>query len=314
MSGWKYTLAATRAEAEALPDAADLFDDLPSPPTLLVDEPDPDRPDDWLLAAYFDGEPTADVLTRVEALAPSAAGRGTLEELPDDDWTTLSQRGLEPVRAGRFLVHTPAHADAVRPGDWAIDIEAGLAFGTGQHATTHGCLQALDRLAKGRRRRNILDLGTGSGVLAIAAARAWPDAAIIASDIDPVSVTVTRANLVINRVMRGRAAGHIELAVATGMANRRIAARGPYTLVTANILAGPLVAMSREIARAVAPGGDLILAGLLDFQALRVRAAYRRHGLIPKHQHPRGEWPTLVLTRPVRPATRGTTGRRRRQV
>ena len=309
MTGWRYTLACTRAEATAMPDAGDPFDDLPSPPTLLVDEPDPAHPDDWLLIAYFDAEPDAALLMRVAALAPSAGGAGELERLPDADWTTLSQRGLEPVRAGRFVVHTPAHAGAVRAGDTGIMIEAGLAFGTGQHATTHGCLAAIDALAKRRRFATAVDLGTGTGVLAIAALKAWPAAAVAASDIDPVAITVTRANLRVNGVRRGRSAGGVELLVAAGMRHRRLMARAPFGLVVANILAGPLVAMSRDVARGVAPGGVLILAGLLDTQARRVGAAYRRQGLVPLRQHPRGEWPVLVLARPgVRHARHETAG------
>ncbi len=309
---WTVTLTCTRAEAEALPESGEVFSDLLDPPTLMVDEPDPDRPNDWVLVAYLNGEPDVALVARIAALAPSAGGAARVERLPDADWTTMSQRGLEPVHAGRFVVHTAAHADSVRAGDVGIAIEAGLAFGTGQHATTHGCLLALVDAAKRQDFCNILDLGTGTGVLAIAAARTWKRARVTASDIDPVSVRVTRTNLAINCVRRGRVSGTAELFTATGMRHRRIAERAPYDLIVANILAGPLVTMSRDVARAVAPGGILVLAGLLESQALRVRAAYRRHGLVPLRQHPDGEWPTLVLTRPVRPAMRGTAGSRGR--
>ncbi len=302
MTGWSFTLACNRAEAEALPESDDIFADLASPPTLLVDEPDPDQPDAWVLTAYFDAEPEAAILGRIAALAPSApAGSGTLAPLPDEDWTTLSQRGLEPVRAGRFLVHTRAHRDAVRLGDIAIAIEAGLAFGTGQHATTLGCLAALDRIGKARNFSRIADLGTGTGILALAAARRWPKAAVIASDIDPVAIAVTRANLADNRAREGCAAGHIELVTAAGMNHARLAARAPYDLVLANILAGPLVAISLPVARAMAPGGILVLAGLLRSQRQRVAAAYRRHGLVPVaglNLSRRSEWPCLALKRP----------------
>jgi ribosomal protein L11 methyltransferase len=301
MTGWSFTLPCNRAEAEALPETGDIFADLGNPPTLLVDEPDPDQPDAWVLTAYFDAEPDTALLARIAALAPSAAqGSGNLAPLPDSDWTTLSQRGLEPVRAGRFLVHTHAHRDAVRPGDIAIAIEAGLAFGTGQHATTLGCLAALDRLGKAQAFRRIADLGTGTGILALAAARRWPRAGVIASDIDPIAIAVTRANLAGNRAREGRAAGHIELVTAAGMKHVRLAVRAPYDLVLANILAGPLVAISRPVARAVAPGGTLVLAGLLRSQRQRVAAAYRRHGLVPVTGlglPQRSEWPCLVLTR-----------------
>jgi ribosomal protein L11 methyltransferase len=236
-------------------------------------------------------------VARITALFPSAA-HIALAPLPDADWTTLSQRNLEPVRAGRFLVHTRAHAGAVRPGDIALAIEAGLAFGTGHHATTLGCLAALDRLGKRRRFGNIADLGTGTGVLALAAARRWRKARTIATDIDPVSIAVTNANLRDNKVRKGRAAGHIEPVVAAGLHHRQLVTRAPYDLIIANILAPPLVAISRPVSAALAPGGVLVLAGLLRSQAVRVRAAYRKHGLVPfEPQRGRGEWPCVVLTR-----------------
>jgi ribosomal protein L11 methyltransferase len=299
-NGWALTLSCNRADAEAMPESGDIFPDLADPPSLNVEEPDPDKPDEWLLTAYFTEQPGVDLVARITALFPSATDIA-IAPLPDADWTTLSQRNLEPVRAGRFLVHTAAHADARRLGDIAIAIEAGLAFGTGQHATTHGCLHALDRLANRRSFHNIADLGTGTGVLALAAAKRWRKARTIATDIDPVSVDVTRANTRDNHVGLGRTAGQIELVTAAGMAHLRLAQRAPYDLIVANILAGPLVEISRDVSRALAPGGVLVLAGLLQSQALRVRAAYRQHGLVPLCQHRRGEWPHLVLTRPLRP-------------
>lgn len=297
------TLSCTRAEAEALPDSGEIFPDLLDPPTLMVDEPDPHKPDDWLLFAYFNERPEAALIDRVRALAPSARSY-TLAPLADADWVTMSQRDLEPVRAGRFLAHDAAHADAVRPGDIAIRLEAGLAFGTGQHMTTHGCLKALARLAQGHGFRNIVDLGTGTGILAIAAARRWPRARVIASDIDPVAVAVARGNVRENRVRLGQTPGRLALVTAAGMRHRALRARAPYDLMIANILAGPLIAMAPAIAPRLAPGGFLVLAGLLDTQADAVARAYRQHGLVPAsqgpRQHPSAEWPTLVLTRPCK--------------
>jgi ribosomal protein L11 methyltransferase len=293
---WALTLACNRADAEAMPEIGDIFPDLADPPSLNVEEPDPDKPDEWLLTAYFTEKPDDTLVDRITALFPSATDIA-LAPLPDADWTTLSQRNLEPVRAGRFLVHTAAHADTRRPGDIAIAIEAGLAFGTGQHATTHGCLQALDRLANRRPFHNIADLGTGTGVLALAAAKRWRKARTIATDIDPVSVHVSCANTRDNHVRQGRTAGYMELVTAAGMGHLRLHQRAPFDLIVANILAGPLVDISRDVSRALAPGGVLVLAGLLQSQALRVRAAYRQHGLVSLCQHRRGEWPHLVLTR-----------------
>ncbi|KPF76503.1 hypothetical protein IP88_06470 [alpha proteobacterium AAP81b] len=304
---WTVAFPVNRADAEALPDVDDLFD---APPTLNVEEPDPARPDDWLLTAYFADPPSPDAVTRLASLFPSA-GPVTVAELEEADWTTLSQRGLEPVRAGRFLVHTAAHTAAVRPGDRAIRIEAGLAFGTGQHATTLGCLHALDRLGKRRARpARIADLGTGTGVLAIAALKRWPGAAAVASDIDPVAIGVAEGNARANRTRAGRAAGRLELVTAPGLGHPRLKARAPYDLVLANILAPPLIALARELAHATSPGGTVVLAGLLSGQARRVRAAYRRHGLVPMATLGRAEWPCLVLKR--RASAPGTAGGRKR--
>jgi ribosomal protein L11 methyltransferase len=297
MSGYVLKLSCTRAEAEALPEIGDIFADLADPPTLMVDEPDPHRPDDWILCAYFNDLPSDALIARVRALAPSARAH-TLSPLDDEDWLTLSQQGLEPVRAGRFLAYTAAHAQARRPGDIGIRIEAGLAFGTGQHMTTHGCLAALAALARQRRFTNIVDLGTGTGILAVAAARRWPKARLTASDIDSVAVRVAEANARANRLGPGR----LTLVTAAGMQHRQLMARAPYDLMLANILARPLIAMARPVSAALAPGGLLVLAGLLDTQAAAVRRAYLAHGLVPArlwpHPHARAQWPTLTLTRP----------------
>ncbi len=291
---WRVRLPCTRAEAEALPLAEPFADDA-EPPTLLTDEPDPGRPDDWTLDGYFTREPTAGDLAVLHSLAPSAAaGIAVVERLPDADWVTMSQSGFEPVRAGRFVVHTAAHAAAVRPGDIGLAIEAGLAFGTGQHATTLGCLAALDRLARTHRFHTIADLGTGTGVLALAAARRWPRARVAASDIDPVAVAVARGNLRGNGVRPGRGRGQVELLVAAGPRHRRL--RGPFDLIVANILAAPLIAMAPAIAARLAPGGVVVLAGLLDTQARQVAAAYTARGC-RLAMRSAGEWPTLVLVR-----------------
>lgn len=294
-AGWRVRLSATRAEAEAVP-FADPFADAETPPTLLTDEPDPAQPDAWTLDAYFTDAPTPGDLATLQALVPSAApGSAIVAPLADADWVTLSQSGFAPVRAGRFVVHTAAHAGAVRPGDIGLAIEAGLAFGTGQHFTTRGCLVALDGLARRHAFGRIADLGTGTGVLALAAAARWPTARVVASDIDPVAIAVARANLRANGVRTARAPGAIDLVVAPGAAHRRL--HGPFDLITANILAAPLIAMARPVAAALAPGGVLVLAGVLTTQATRVAAAYTARGcrLVARTDH--GEWPTLVLQR-----------------
>lgn len=294
---WKVTLPCTKAEAEALTGDIAPLALLDSPPVLMTSEPDPDRPDDWRMDAYFEEEPTGADLALLRGLVPSAAGAApTVEALEEQDWVTLSQAGLEPIRAGRFFVHTPAHRDAIPADTVAFEIDAGRAFGTGQHETTTGCLLALDRLkATGASFANLADIGTGTGLLAFAAMHLWPAAKAVASDIDPVAIEVARENMRINGVKAGRARGQLELVVAPGLDHLRLKARAPYDLLIANILAGPLIELAPALAGALAPGGRLILAGLLDHQAEAVTAAYRRQGMMAGTPVMRGDWRTLVL-------------------
>jgi ribosomal protein L11 methyltransferase len=202
------------------------------------------------------------------------------------------------MRAGRFFVDTPTLAPA--EGAIIFEIDAGLAFGTGQHATTKGCLQALDRLERdGRRYRNIADIGTGTGLLAFAGLRLWPEAKAIATDIDPVSIDVTRDNALINRVPLGHAAGELLLVVADGTDHPLLTARAPFDLLIANILAGPLIELAPAFVDALAPGGTVVLAGLLDTQAEAVVAAYEAQGC-RLLELGTGEWRVLVLHRNAR--------------
>jgi ribosomal protein L11 methyltransferase len=289
------------------------FAALDSPPVLMTSEADPDRPDEWRLDAYFDAKPDRKALALLKELAPSAAAaKPEIERLGDEDWVTLSQQGLEPIRAGRFFVHTPAHRHEVPDGTVALEVDAGRAFGTGHHETTTGCLIALDRLKRsGAGFSNILDLGTGTGLLAFAALRLWPAARVAASDIDPVSIEVTGENAAVNRIPLGRARGRVELALAAGMKHPRLTARAPYDLVIANILASPLIELAPSVAAALQPGGRLILAGLLEGQAAAVADAYRRQGLMASFTIARGEWPTLVMRKRRRVRRREAWPRRR---
>jgi ribosomal protein L11 methyltransferase len=294
---WTLTLRCNRADAESLPHLPDLADLLDDAPTLNVEEPDPSQPDDWLMTAYFNEPPDDATVALISGFFLSAQ-EVAVAELAEADWTTMSQRGLEPVRAGRFLVHTADHRDAIRPGDWPLQIEAGLAFGTGQHATTHGCLHALVRLGKQRRFANIADIGTGTGVLAMAAARANRAARVVASDNDPIAIEVAAENLAQNQFVAGACAGRIALAVAAGVHAPILRKRAPYDLVLANILAAPLIALARDLSAVIAPGGHLVLAGLLGSQQRAVANAYRRHGMIPAGAIDLvSEWPCLVLAR-----------------
>lgn len=291
---WRVTLRCNRAEAEALPETADLFAHAYEPPVIVADEPDPHAPDDWRIHAYFVDQPTTQELVLLRRLA--ANGEPEVEHLEDTtDWVTVSQQGLGPIRAGRFFVHTPMHY-ADRPADTVnFEIDAGLAFGTGQHDTTAGCLAALDRLeVAGKRFANIADIGTGTGLLAFAAMALWPEAKAIATDIDEIAVKVTEENAAINGVKLGHGAGQLLLAVADGMDHPLIAARAPYDLLIANILAGPLIELAPDFAKSVAPGATLVLAGLLDTQADSVTAAYEAEGMSVVERS-EGEWCVLVL-------------------
>ncbi|MEA3031750.1 MAG: ribosomal protein methyltransferase [Sphingomonadales bacterium] len=296
---WKVTLFCTKAEAEALKDDVSAFALMDAPPVLMTSEADGDA---WRMDAYFEDKPDRAEIGLLLSLVPSARdARPKAERLGDADWVTLSQQGLEPIRAGRFFVHTPAHRDAVPPGAIAFEIDAGRAFGTGQHETTTGCLIALDRLkAAGGRVADFADIGTGTGLLAFAALRLWPAARAIASDNDPVAIEVAADNAGANGVALGRGRGRLELALAAGMDHRRLRERSPYDLVIANILAGPLIDLAPSLAGALAPGGRLILAGLLDHQAAAVSMAYRRQGMMPAARVERGDWPTLVFRKRAR--------------
>jgi len=294
---WRVTLHCSRAEAEALPEADDLFAFSDAPPVIVADEPDPHAPDDWRIHAYFGEQPTTQELVLLRRLA--ANGEPEIEHLEDTtDWVVKSQSGLEPIRAGRFFVHTPMHYADRPEGAISFEIDAGLAFGTGQHDTTAGCLAALDRLERdGKRYVNIADIGTGTGLLAFAALALWPKAKAIATDIDPISIDVTRDNAAINGVKLGHGAGELLLAVADGMDHPMLAARAPYDLLIANILAGPLIELAPAFAKAVAPGATLILAGLLDIQADAVLATYEAEGM-KIAERGEGEWCVLVLEAP----------------
>ena len=293
---WRVTLHCTRAEAEALPDSEDLFPFAATPPVIVADEPDPAQPDDWRIHAYFADQPSKDDLTALVTLAKFAAGAALrVDHLGENDWVTMSQAGLEPIRAGRFFVHTPLHRDSVPEGATAYEIDAGLAFGTGHHATTAGCLAALDRLERsGKSFLNIADIGTGTGLLAFAALSLWPAAKAIATDIDPISINVTSDNARINGVRIGHGPSELLLAIADGMDHEILTIRAPFDLLIANILAGPLIELAPSFAASLTPGGSIVLAGLLDSQAESVIAAYDAQGVTVVGRG-EGEWCVLVL-------------------
>ena len=289
---WRVTVPCTRAQGEMI----GAVDDLPGfpgeGPVLVADEPDESKPDEWLIHAYFEHHPTGDEIASLSSLGN---GPPQIEQLGEDDWVTMSQAGLQPIRAGRFTVHTPTFPP--EPERINFEIDASLAFGTGQHATTSGCLAALDKLERdGAQFANVADIGTGTGLLAFAAMKLWPAAKCIATDIDPIAVDVARDNAAINGVETGHGAGHLLLAVADGMGSPMLSARGPFDLIIANILAGPLIELAPDFVQALAGEGTIVLAGLLDTQAEGVAAAYEKLGLTLS-DHGTGEWPVLVLSR-----------------
>ncbi len=299
-NSWKLTLPCTRAEAEALDGDIAAFSALAHPPVLMTSEIEEDNADCWQLDAYFDGKPSATAIKLIRALVPSARSvHPRLELVPQEDWVTLSQQGLEPVTAGRFFVRNRPD-DPVPPGQVSFLIGAGLAFGTGQHETTSGCLRMLDRIGRlGERFDDIADVGTGTGLLAFAAMKLWPAARVTASDIDPMSVEVSVQNARINRMPIGAGRGRVALFAAAGVDHPDIETRAPFDLVVANILAGPLIELAPSLCAVLAEGGTLILAGLLESQAQSVAAAYRAQGmrLVDRIDAPggTGHWPTLRL-------------------
>jgi ribosomal protein L11 methyltransferase len=248
----------------------------------------------WSVEIHFDGAPERD---RIRDLVRGIAGddaRDTLtfETIAARDWVAASLAQLKPVSAGRFVVHGAHDREVIARHRIGIEIEAALAFGTGHHGTTRGCLLALDRIVRARRRPlRILDVGTGSGVLAIAAAKALRGR-ILASDIDARAVHVAKDNARINHVLP-----QIEVLHAPGLALRRMHERSPYDLVLANILLGPLRLLAAPMARLLAPHACVILSGLLSVQANAALAAYGAQGLKLERRIPLDGWVTLVLRR-----------------
>jgi ribosomal protein L11 methyltransferase len=276
---WK--ASATLAKQEA-PDLASLLELASEPQAVLIAE-EPFGPTATVEALYTE-EPDTAYLSRV-------AGRAILvEPLPDQDWIKLSQEGLPPVRAGRFFVYGAHDAGQVPHGVIPMKIEAGLAFGTGHHETTALCLAVLSDLANRRAYREVLDLGCGTGLLAIGAAKLWKRP-VLASDIDPVAIEVTNENARGNGV-----APLVRGVVADGLVHPVLAAGAPYDLIIANILAGPLARLAPQIVAAMAPGATLVLSGLLHNQENMILSFY--HRLRFQNRHRQGPWSALVLEKP----------------
>lgn len=245
----------------------------------------------WRIEALFGRDVDRAVVAARLALATASLGMTTPEsawsEVPDADWLTITRQSFAAIRAGRYHVH--GHHLAAASGAIDIRLDAGRAFGSGEHETTRGCLLALDWLARRHRPRRALDLGCGSGLLAIAIAKTWP-ASVIAADIDPIAVAVARDN-----TRRNRVATAITAIASDGYRAAALRRRAPFDLIAANILARPLVAMAPALARALAPGGVAVLSGLLASQERAVLQAHRRHGLALRRRFAIGAWRTLVI-------------------
>ena len=293
---WKITVKAPRAKIEAALIAHEEAEDWPAEAVLSGSEIEGSKSGKWRLEAWFADKPGKADRKAIEALFGMNPPELAVEKLPEADWVTLSQQAVEPIRAGRFHVHTPEYPPLGQPGVTDFCIPASQAFGTGQHATTAGCLAMLTEMkASGVVARNVADIGTGTGLLAFAALDLWPRALATASDIDVVCAGVVEANCALNRVATGARAGELTMIVAPGMDDALLRARGPYELLIANILAGPLIELAPDFARAVVPGGHVLLAGLLAEQEEAVRRAYRFAGFRLAARLQRGDWPVLWL-------------------
>jgi ribosomal protein L11 methyltransferase len=280
--------AQARAAAEALSECLD-----PADTAVSAFE---SAPGQWQLELHLAQAPDLEALRALVATVTGAAAAAamTLAPVAKRDWVKASLAGLKPVQAGRFLLHGAHHRNALPARAITIEIEAALAFGTGHHGTTRGCLLALDRILRAHRPQRVLDVGTGTGVLAIAAAKALRRP-VLASDIDPTSVKVARANARANGV-----GAFVSVLRAAGLAGKTFRRRGPYPLAFANILLLPLVRLADPLSRRIAPGGFLVLSGLLRPQANAALSAYRMQGLYLVARIDLDEWSTLILRRPVR--------------
>lgn len=253
----------------------------------------PEMPGQWLVEIYSPEllQPDAIRAALSEGGAEHLTRAPEIEVLPEEDWVTLTQQGLPPVVAGKFTVHGSHDRERVRPSRFAIEIDAGRAFGTAHHGTTRGCLLAIDRLSRrGMPVRRALDLGTGSGVLAIAIARSF-HAKIEAVDFDPIAIEVAKENCKINGALE-----HVSLAVGNGL-KPASAYDAPYDLITANILATPLIRLAGRLRKLLRPGGRVILSGLLNEQSREVLGAYLARDFALETRISLEGWMTLILHR-----------------
>jgi len=294
---WRLSAHAPKPVVQAALLAHDLIDDWDYELVIAGREIAEDKPDDWVLEGWYPRKPGKAEKAALAGLFESKAPRITVEELPPEDWVTLSQHNAPPIRAGRFHVHTPDYPADPELIDFTIP--ASQAFGTGQHKTTAGCLEMLGHMKdSGTRARNVADIGTGTGLLGFAALALWPRALLTLTDIDAVCVGVVEENARLNAVPMGPKAGEAVMIVADGMDDPLLQMRGPYDLLIANILAGPLVSLAPDFAKSVVPGGSLLLAGLLaGEQEAAVKRAMHLAGFRMAARLQRGDWAILWLRR-----------------
>jgi ribosomal protein L11 methyltransferase len=286
-----YKLRIEAADLTAGRQAAELLDGPDAPAALAVTLFELKLPA-FVVEAYYDHAPSLAAVERALAGHRLGLTEPTLEKVPDANWVALSQAALPPISAGRFVVHGGHDRPRFAMRRLAIEIEAGEAFGTGHNATTVLCLEALDALVRRRRFARVLDLGCGTGVLAIAAARALPDARVFACDNDDIAVAVARENARLNR-----AAHQVQTLLATGVDHPALRRGQPFDLVLANILCAPLIKLALVMRTAIGAKGIAILSGLLRHQARPVAAAYRAAGFQVQRLQNRDEWAALVVVR-----------------
>lgn len=286
---WRIAMTAPARAADALSAALDPF---VVALTSMEDTPG----GTWSIEGLSETEPERSSV--VAALALAAAMVGTpppdtvIEPLPDVDWLSLNRQSFPPIREGRVWVRG-SHVTETRPaGSIELIVDAARAFGSGSHATTALCLRALQNLARRRRPRRVLDLGCGSGILAMATAKLAPSARVVAVDLDPPSVATAAANARLNGT-----ADRIRTGVSRGWRSSLVQRAGPYDLVLANILAGPLCAMAPDLGRGLAPGGRAILSGLMNHQEIQVTAAHLAQGMRLSERYRRDGWSALVFVR-----------------
>lgn len=288
---WRLSLVTTGPAMPELPEAIE--DEALSVSLFEIEDEATADALGWRVDILFRAPPDAAAVARGLVAAGFSVEQAEVQRVAPEEWARATELKLAPVTAGRFVVHGSHARDGLPAGAVAIEIDAGLAFGSGEHATTRACLTSIDRLARQRRFWRVLDLGCGSGVLAIAAAKCWP-ARVLAVDNDPIAVRVAHGNAALNGVAR-----HVRVEQAEGYAHALVRRTRPFDLVLANILADPLIELAPALRAHLAPGGRAVLSGLLDRQADAVVAAHRRQGLRLIAEERCGPWMALVLGLPA---------------